>query len=113
MKAKLLGGCLLLALPLAALPPKADAVMRPIFADNTALSGILDNLMAIHAKDRMISAFKSVAIRSVSMDADMRNRCNNHSRSGAAVEVTITSDSGNAIYYFTTEGGNQPLRLCE
>ena len=114
MRKCILWTCALLAMPLFAIPPSTDKMIRSLVKEETSLASVLDALMTTTADTPFGSAFESVSIKKVLLTEELRDRCNNRSKSGAVLEVTIQSEGGNSTYFLSTEGGSPlALRRCE
>jgi len=112
MKRQLMGFFFLLALPLAALPPNSDHMIRSLVADGTVLGVLLDGLMS-RVDDGFESAFDSIIIEGVPLDENLKRQCNNYSRSGAALKINVVKQNRKHIYFLSTPGKADELKVCQ
>ena len=103
MKKLILGLILSLALPAIAMPPSTDAMIRGLFADESTFSELL-------AKEGV--KLTSVRVERETLTESLKELCENFSRSGAVLKATLETEEGEKLYYFSTTGDPNKMKLC-
>jgi hypothetical protein len=104
--------CLILALPAAAMPASNSALIRALITDGTALTALIDEVVASEGESSFSSALDSIKVERTQLTPELRTLCKNNSRSGAALKVTINVKGEARTYLFSTAGAPENLSRC-
>ncbi len=97
-----------------AVPLPSDVLITGLVSNKEFKKLLKDN----SANEPFRSNFDSLDVRRADITPSLQQQCNNHSRSGSILQVTLTGldresdEVTQKVFYFTTDESVETLRLC-
>ncbi len=103
--------CLAFSLPAAALPERADFLIRSMISKTSPLAPLVDQIL--QTKGRNFDAvYDSIKIQAANSSPQLRALCQEYSRSAAFLKVEIDFGNEAKSYFFSTRETSGDLKLC-